>query len=208
MAVRGTRSRVTTQAAQGSPRTRAPASEAKPTTITVRSERAPTNEDGKLACAQLPFIPNGDTATLAQAATAAGMEAIGNDRYVHPKDKSWVFLDANGRLQRGKGTVQFQGIPQPYVEPPDPALAKKLEALLGSTPRIPASMKEYALANIGFVDAHGAASTCARAGFAQVGSTWIHPDGSWVNVAGGRVSVGWKGHPLEKLPYSNPGGWI
>jgi hypothetical protein len=180
---------------------------AAPKTITVRSERAPKNEDGKLASAKIPFIANGDGVSLATQAKALGMTDIGNNRFVHPTDKSWVMLDANGRLQRGVGTVQFQGIPQPYVEPPDPKKAKELEKLLGETPAIPGSMRSYAIAKIGIVNSANVASVCTRAGFLQIGSTWIHPDGSWVKTSSYAISVGWKGHPLQSLPYANGSGW-
>jgi len=194
-----------TRRSRTSTTTAASAAAAKPKPISVRTQRAPTNEDGKLACAKIPFIAANDAPTLSAEARKVGMKSAGTNQWVHPKDGSWAMLDANGRLQRGVKTVEFQGIPQPYVKPADPRTANKLEKLLQETPRIPASMKSYAVATIGIVSVNNAAAACAAAGFVQIGNTWIHPDGSWVRT-GGAVTVGWKGYHLQQLPYQQ--GWL
>ena len=67
--------------------------------------------------------------------------------------------------------------------------------------------RAYKIAQIGIVNSANVASTCASHGYEQSGSMWVHADGSWASVSGGRVSVGWKGYSLQELPYRNQGGW-
>ena len=167
---------------------RTTAKAAAPKGITVTTNRAPTNADGKLACAKIPFLRANDAATVGREARAVGMTSVGNSQWVHPKDGSWVMLDDGGRLQRGVRRTQFDGIPQPYVEPADPKQAKALEKLLAETPRIPRSMANYAIAKIGIVSAGTLAATLPNHGFLQIGTTWVHPDGSWVQSRGGNIS--------------------
>lgn len=201
--------------------------------VTISSHRSWGARDTALAVAKLPFIPN-NARELAQVATRAGFRDVGNGAYQHA-DGSWVAL-VNGRIERGHGNAAFQGLPSKPAPPTAPnrgtsrtpiqnAVKKAVAGVSGminnvkqaaqqlgtvtkdnSRPAIPKSMKGYALAKIGRVNSATAAAACARAGFVQVGDTWVHPDGSWVAVRGA-ISVGWKGYPLAELPYRRSGGW-
>ncbi|MBI5509959.1 MAG: hypothetical protein HY903_14480 [Deltaproteobacteria bacterium] len=180
--------------------------------ITISSHRAWVPTDAGLAVARLPFIPRGNPAALATIAAQNGFASIGNNIYQHP-DGSWVGI-INNRIERGVGTVAFSGVPSPQSFQQQPA-QPQMNSTPGqappthdsSRPGLPASMRAYAVAQIGIVNASNAATVCAGHGFVQNGGMWIHGDGSWVSIGGGRVSVGWKGYSLQELPYRNGSGW-
>jgi predicted GNAT family acetyltransferase len=185
--------------------------------ITVTSTRVPTSADSGYACAKVGFIARNNPADLQAKATQAGFVHQGGNQYLHA-DGSWLMMDARGMVNRGVGPVQFQGIPggrraQAAAAAPQPPPAQNTYQAGGtaqidrSRPGVPASMRGYGIAQIGIVNAQTAPAVCTRAGFVQSGSTWIHPDGSWVAINAGRVSVGWKGHSLQELPYRNGRGW-
>jgi hypothetical protein len=173
----------------------------------VRSERAPTAKDGKLAVAQIAFVAQGDVDQLRSEAKRVGMKSVGNNHFVHTVDGSWAKMTDDGRLERGVKSIRFQGIPVPAVAVPDvaPVELRKLNALMKQKPAIPTSMREYAIAKVGIVNSSNIAAAATAAGFVQLGTRWVHPDGSWLLNDRGDVSVGWKGHALASLPYS--GGW-
>ena len=122
------------------------------------------------------------------------------ETWVHP-DGSWFKSDfqGNGIADRGwKGYADFE------LQAGD---HKDLTKHLKEKPRIPSSMRRHALATVGRVDSSSVDATCKAHGFVKVGNHYIHPDGSWVKNDNGAISVGWKGHPLQNLPYAASGGW-
>lgn len=183
--------------------------------ISVSQIRVPTTADTRYACARVGFVNRNDANDLYAKATAAGFQHVGGNQYTHD-DGSWLMLDARGLVQRGVGGVQFQGIPggqraqqaaaaaaQPAPQAP---VSSGAVAIDRSRPPVPASMIGYGIQRIGIVNAQTAPGNCLRNGFTQNGSTFVHPDGSWVVVTGGRVQVGWKGYCLAELPYQR--GWL
>ena len=140
-------------------------------------------------------------ATLLRAGfvVSARNESTTEETWVHP-DGSWFKSDFQGytssRGWKGYSLLELQaGEHHNLVRP------------LGTKPRVPASMARYAVAKIGLVDSRSAGRLCKAKGFVKVGDTWIHKDGSWVKNQQGSISVGWKGHELDALPYSNGSGW-
>ena len=184
--------------------------------IQVTQTRVPTPTDAGYACARVGIVARNNPADLAAKAGAAGFTHSGGNEYVHA-DGSWIRMEANGLVNRGVGVVQFQGIPggrraQPAPAPaPAPApntyQAGGTAQLDRSRPGIPASMRGYAIAQIGMVNASTAPGICQRHGFVQSGSTWVHGDGTWVDCTNGVCRVGWKGYNLNELPYRRSGGW-
>jgi hypothetical protein len=119
--------------------------------------------------------------------------------WAHP-DGSWVKLNENeGTVSRG-----WKGYSSLELQAGE---HKGLVRLLEQRVRVPASMKKYAIANIGIVSSATVARVCKSKGFVKVDNTWIHSDGSWVKASQGSIRVGWKGHTLDELPYSNGYGW-
>jgi hypothetical protein len=116
---------------------------------------------------------------------------VRSDQYIHPTDGSWASTREDGRLERGVRTVRWQGISSLR----GPLRGIQLDTLLLQTPAVPASMRDFAVAQVGVVDARNVASAATAAGFAQVGPHWVHPD------------IGWMGHRLHALPYSTETGW-
>jgi hypothetical protein len=181
--------------------------------IRVTQTRAPAAGDVNYACARVGFVATNNPNDLMAKATAAGFTHVGGNQYTHT-DGSWIYMDASGRVQRGAGGVQFQGIPggrTAQAQQAQPAAATFQQGGTAqydnSRPGVPASMRAYKIAQIGIVNSANVASTCASHGYVQSGSMWVHADGSWASVSGGRVSVGWKGYSLQELPYRNQGGW-
>jgi hypothetical protein len=78
-----------------------------------------------------------------------------------------------------------------------------------SRPGLPSSMRGYAIAQIGRVDAGTVDARATANGFVKSGSAYVHPDGSWLRVASGSVAVGWKGYGLSDMTqlYQNGTGW-
>ena len=181
-------------------------------TISISQTRAPVAADAGYACARVGIVARNNPNDLAAKAQAAGFVSQGNNEYVHA-DGSWVKMEATGIVNRGVGGVQFQGIPGgrnvPAAQPaPAATYASGGTAQIDrSRPGVPPSMIGYGIARIGIVSGSTAANACAQAGFVQSGSAWIHADGSWLQVSGGSVAVGWKGYALQELPYRNGQGW-
>lgn len=180
-------------------------------TIRVRTERAPTNTEGKLKVAQLPFIAANDSAALKAEAAKLGFKEVAPDQFVH-KDGSWAML-SNGRLERGVKGTRFTSIPQPYVPPPKPM--KGAPKLSEARPRVGQTWdwftKNTALGKAPIInDAATGKRELTKLGFMlsthdkQSGEqTWVHPDGSWfkLNDQYGGVSCGFKGYELGELPF-------
>src|ERR1044071_6667879 len=78
--------------------------------IRVSQTRVPTASDVNYACARVGFVATNNPNDLMAKATAAGFTHVGGNQYTH-SDGSWIYMDASGRVQRGAGAVQFQGIP-------------------------------------------------------------------------------------------------
>jgi hypothetical protein len=77
-----------------------------------------------------------------------------------------------------------------------------------SRPGLPASMRGYAIAKVGFLNHHTVERECLQHGFVKTGSTYIHDDGSWANVVlGTTVEIGWKGYSLDDLGALYDSGW-
>lgn len=190
--------------------------------ITITGSRAASASDVAYACSRVGFVARNNPADLQAKALAAGMQAAGPNQYSHPTDGSWILMDASGNVQRGVGGTQFVGIPggrnaraaapQPPPQPPPAqpvgyAQPSGFVARDNSRPGVPGSMRGYAIARVGLLNAQSAMSVCPQQGFQWNGSEWIHQDGSWVRPSGSGVVVGWKGHGLSELPYRNGSGW-
>jgi hypothetical protein len=81
--------------------------------------------------------------------------------------------------------------------------------MLTQTPPVPSSMSDYGLAKVGRVINANVDAAASAAGFVQIGSRWVHADGSWLlKHEDGWINVGWKGHSLSALPYSSMTGWL
>lgn len=174
----------------------APAVAAQPASraISVNGSVDPTAAHGKLATAQIGFLP-ADTASLGQAATAAGFSQIAPDQYVH-SDGSWIML-AGGRIERGVGTSQFTRVPQSTLSMPQ-----------GACPVSPGSAnwnaswfrQNCALAQLGMIVGGNAGGMLRRSGFTQQGDRWTHPDGSWVRLGANGPQLGYWQYNLSDLP--------
>ena len=78
----------------------------------------------------------------------------------------------------------------------------------GDKPPLPSTswtwwQQNTALGRLPKTNATQAPALLARAGFVQSGGRYVHPDGSWASIAGGRLALGWKGYTLGELPYNN-----
>jgi hypothetical protein len=78
-----------------------------------------------------------------------------------------------------------------------------------SMPPLPSSMRGYAIATLGIVNATNVHARCIEDGFVPVGDGYVHPDGSWVDVMATWVTVGWKGYRLGDMQhlYRANTGW-
>ena len=184
-------------------------------TIRVTSTRAVAPTDANYAIGRLGFIPRRDANALRTAALNAGFKDQGNNEYLH-QDGSWVKLEANGVINRGIGGVQLQGVPggrQAAVaaQPAQPAPQAPIRSGVAqdtSRPPLPSTTWDWwaqntALGKLPRTTAAAAPAQLARLGFANNGAQWVHPDGSWATVSGGRLALGWKGYTLGQLPFNN-----
>lgn len=86
--------------------------------IAIAAQRSPRPAEAALTSARIPFIPGGANAAgaLSRYAAQLGMSPVPGmaNAFIAP-DNSWVFLDANGRLQRGvrekTADVAFTALP-------------------------------------------------------------------------------------------------
>jgi hypothetical protein len=79
-----------------------------------------------------------------------------------------------------------------------------------SRPDLPASMRGFAIAEVGFLSRMTIDDECPRHGFVKSGTAYVHEDGSWANVVlGMTVEIGWKGYSLADLGglYGGASGW-
>jgi hypothetical protein len=183
--------------------------------ITINSTRVPAAAESRLACANVGFVARNNPTDLQNKALAAGFSHIGGNQYTHA-DGSWVALDANGAVQRGVGTVMFNGIPGGRAAAAAAPAQRSGQyqgggvAFDSSKPPLPGSMRGYGIANIGIVNMRNVHTQCTAHGFANNGSSYVHQDGSWVSYANGSIAVGWKGYSLGEMQslYRNGRGWI
>jgi hypothetical protein len=188
-------------------------------TIRVTSTIIPQAAHAQLACASIGFVQRNNPNDLHARASSAGFRDLGNNEYAHP-DGSWVSMDPNGVVQRGYGMAMFSGIPGAVqttrvATPAAPANTfqavsqSSRVAIDNSRPVKPPSFRGYGIAQIGIVDMSNVHSQCPAYGFVNTGSSYVHPDGSWVSFGSGAVTVGWKGYALGELSshYSRAQGW-
>jgi predicted RNA binding protein YcfA (HicA-like mRNA interferase family) len=171
-----------------------------PQPLDIKNAIASRPEHGFHAIAKTIDLKAG-SAKLGQALEGLGFTAtIRGVLYAHA-DGSWVVLQGKS-LFRGVGTELLADVPKP---PPPGSVVRD-----HSTPPLPASMRAYGLAKIGIVNTTTVHSQCRAQGFVQIGQEYVHADGSWVDLSGGGIRVGWKGYGLGDMysVYQNGTGWV
>jgi hypothetical protein len=140
-------------------------------------------------------------AALPQALIDLGfVETVRGAVYTHV-DGSWVAVQ-NNSLLHGVGTELLADVPVP---PPPGSVVRD-----HSKPPLPTSMRGYGIATVGIVAMSTIHDRCPETGFVNLGSTYVHPDGSWVDYTNGSIQVGWKGYALGDMysVYQNGTGWM
>lgn len=162
-------------------------------------------QHSNLAVASLPWM-TADSASLTSAARAAGFSRAGTDQWTHA-DGSWVAL-INGRIERGVGNTVLNGVPP--APPPPPAAPSQGHRRYTQLPSStwPWYQQNTALGKLPIMaDAATARTELSARGFTSrtYGATerWAHPDGSYVDITGGRLALGWQQWTLGQLPYNN-----
>jgi hypothetical protein len=143
-----------------------------------------------------------DSATLGQSLGSHGFTAAVTGVLYKHTDGSWVAVQ-NGILYRGVNADLLADVPP--LPPPGSTFRDH------SRPPLPSSMRGCGLANLGMVGPGNVDAQCIANGFIRMGQEYVHPDGCWVAVSGGGISVGWKGYLLGEMQsvYSNSrGGWV
>lgn len=177
--------------------------------IAIRLSRPATSQEANLTAARLPHVPRRDAAGLARQAQAAGMRSVGPNQW-QASDGSWVMLSSTGTIERGYGSVAFQGKPgaaqvvapvQRPAAPVRPAAPPRSAPATGSITA--AHMKTTALGRSPMMMTGNAATWGPRLralGFIQSGNRFAHGDGSLVDFSGGRAALSYNGTPLGRLP--------
>lgn len=168
--------------------------------ITVTNSRNATIQDRNLASAGVGFIQRNDAAGLAAAATAAGLTSVGGNQY-QGRDGSWVMMDGNGMIQRGQHNTQFVGMPQNAGQAARtvgrPAARAQPQQQLTVQ-----HMRTTALARLPVERSvtQNYLAALRQQGFVASGNSYVHSDGSRVDVGSGRPVVSYNGIPLQNLP--------
>jgi hypothetical protein len=142
-----------------------------------------------------------DTPQLAQKLGGLGFTAkVPGKMWEHP-DGSFVVLH-NNAIYRGVAGQLLSDVPKP--PPPGTGGPDKSRPPLPNASNWAWWQQNTALGRVPLLSsAAQAQQVCPGLGFTLHGQEYWHADGSWVSMAGGRISLGWKGYKLGELPYNN-----